>query len=100
MYFWVAMKEKGEKKAKIREKMDYFVLEPFHLSRVSGQFILNNRLFLWHCFYLSFTRNTKESLTITKQVIQSFLTLKNVWFGPSFVPDCGAVFILCELNHR
>lgn len=52
MYFWVAMKGKGKKKkAKIREKMDYFVLEPFHLSRVSGQFILHNRFFLWHCFY-------------------------------------------------
>lgn len=39
MYYGVAIKEKGEKKAQRREKMDYFVLEAFQLSGVSGQFI-------------------------------------------------------------
>lgn len=48
VYFWVAIKEKGGKNPQRREKMDYFVLEAFQLSGVSGQFILNNGLFSWH----------------------------------------------------
>lgn len=42
--------------------------------------------------FLPSTRNTKAYLNITIQVIQSFLTFRNVCFGPSFVPKPGTVF--------
>lgn len=100
VYFWVAIKEKGKKKH--REEKRWIILYWKHSSCLEFLVSSFRRLFFfsWHSIFPLSIRNSKAYLNTIKQVIGSFLTLKNVCFGPRFVAKPGTVFILYKLFGR
>lgn len=96
VWFWVAIKEKGKKST---EKGEHGLFCTGSIPAVWSFWSIpfKKRSFLMTLIFLPSTRNTKAYLNITKKVIQSFLTFKNVCFGPSFVPKPWTVFILYKL---